>query len=301
VVRLEDRTVPSSFTATTVQDLVADINAANLTPEADTITLVAGKTFTISAADNTTHGPTGLPLIAATESLTIIGNGDVVERSSAAGTPGFRLFDVAAGASLTLQNLTLQNGLALQYALFVPAEGGAVYNQGELTLDAVTVQGNSARGFDGPQDRLTFGFPGGDAAGGGIYSSGVLTMQGCLIQKNMAIGGKGSPGAVGSSAEGSYTAPGEAGGNGFGGGVYVSAGTVTVHATTVTANTAKGGSGGAGFKGASHGPDGNGVGGGLYINNTATVGLDLFTVDHVKKNHASTSDDDIHGPYVVIP
>src|SRR5437868_4290565 len=98
---LEDRAVPASFTAASVGDLIADINAANQTAESDTITLVAGNTFTLNAVDNTTDGPAGLPVIAANENLTILGSGDTIERSSATGTPAFRLFDVPAGASLT--------------------------------------------------------------------------------------------------------------------------------------------------------------------------------------------------------
>src|SRR6516225_7611827 len=85
--RLEDRTVPSSFTAASVSDLIADINAANAAGGANTITLVAGTTFNLTAADNTTDGATGLPVIAATDNLSILGNGDVIQRSTAGGTP----------------------------------------------------------------------------------------------------------------------------------------------------------------------------------------------------------------------
>ena len=95
---LEDRTVPSSFTATSVSDLIADINAANLAGGSNTITLVAGKTFTLTAVDNYTDGATGPPVIAANDNLTIIGNGDTIERSTTNATPAFRLLDVAAGA-----------------------------------------------------------------------------------------------------------------------------------------------------------------------------------------------------------
>ena len=59
---LEDRTVPANFTAGSVSELIAAMDAANLTAEADTITLVAGKTFTLTAVNNTAHGPTGLPV-----------------------------------------------------------------------------------------------------------------------------------------------------------------------------------------------------------------------------------------------
>src|SRR6516164_3824850 len=95
VKQLEDRTVPSSFTAGTVADLIADINAANTGGGSNTITLVAGTTFTLTAVDNTTDGATGLPVIAANDTLTIVGNGDTLQRSTASVTPAFRLFDVA--------------------------------------------------------------------------------------------------------------------------------------------------------------------------------------------------------------
>src|SRR5262249_22549128 len=58
---LEDRTVPTTLTAGTVTELVADINAANLAGGSNTITLLAGRTFTLTTADNTTDGATGLP------------------------------------------------------------------------------------------------------------------------------------------------------------------------------------------------------------------------------------------------
>src|SRR5437016_1430451 len=74
---LEDRAVPASFTAATVADLIADINTANLTAEADTISLAPGKTFTLTAVNNADHGATGLPVIAASGGgLTIVGNDD---------------------------------------------------------------------------------------------------------------------------------------------------------------------------------------------------------------------------------
>src|SRR5262249_28880128 len=148
---------PSNYTAATVPDLIADINAANAAGGSNTITLVAGTTFTLTAVNNTTEGATGLPVITANDSLTIAGNGDTIERSTAKGTPAFRLLDVAAGASLTLNNLTLQGGLA--FGGGVSAEGGAIYNQGTLLLNGVTVQNNSAQGSSDPSS------PGQSAAG----------------------------------------------------------------------------------------------------------------------------------------
>jgi len=48
--------VPSSFTAASVSDLVADINAANAAGGSNTINLVAGTTFNLTAVDNTSDG-----------------------------------------------------------------------------------------------------------------------------------------------------------------------------------------------------------------------------------------------------
>jgi plastocyanin len=325
--QLEDRTVPSTFTAASVSELIEDINMANQNFEADTITLVAGTTFTLTAVNNTTHGATGLPVITASDNLTIVGNGDTIQRSTAAGTPWLRLIDVAAGASLTLENLTLQGGLA-------SSSGGAVSNQGTLTLSRVIVQNNTARGYD------AFGLPslpGGSAAGGGLYSSGSLTLEGCLIQNNVAIGGRGgdgsndpdlghdaSPGGIAiggglyvgggtvtisNSTLTANTAQGGAGGNGYkyahislagasggdglGGGLYAAGGSVTLRSVSVTANLAQGGAGGSGLP---NGKPGQGVGGGLYIEAAAFVGLDTFTKNHVKNNRAGN----IFGSYVVI-
>src|SRR5262249_53292111 len=125
--QLETRALPSTYVAFTASDLIADINAANLNGGANTIVLDGHRNFTLTAVDNTADGPTGLPVIADQDLLTIIGSNNTIERSTAAGTPAFRLFDVAVGGSLTLLNLTLQNGVASGPGdnLFNSAQGGA--------------------------------------------------------------------------------------------------------------------------------------------------------------------------------
>jgi hypothetical protein len=285
--RLEDRTVPASFTAASVAELVADINAANLAGGANTITLAPGAAFTLTAADNTTDGANGLPVIAAGDDLTIQGNGAVIERSTAAGTPPFRLFDVTAGASLTLANLTLQGGLA--YGEWVAAQGGAVYNQGALTLDGVTVQNNIAQGT-----------PGEPAVGGGIWSGGALTLEGnTRVLNNQALGGAmdyySSAGAygggvcvvAGTATLTDVTVSGNAAragrgafsysdgwtvyfgtaASGYGGGLDVGGGTATLTRVTVSGNTAQGGAGNPANsgQGAYGGYGGSGYGGGVYV------------------------------------
>lgn len=282
---LEDRAVPALFTAANVAELITHINSANTLPGADAIALTPGATYTLTVADNYVDGGNGLPVVAP-GGLTIIGNGATVERSTAAGTPPFRLLEVAAGAALTLQNLTLQGGRAWGYETVA---GGGILNRGDLTLSGVTIQNNTAEG-------VTRGFLfsqfGGPAYGGGIYSTGTLSVTGSVIRNNQAIGGYGGKGHyIYYGYEGGRVfIPGGPGGDGFGGGVYIAEGAATFTDSTVTGNAAVAGR--AGNQGASKG---HGYGGGIYIAPAAAVTLDAFTLTHVKKNTASTSAPDIYG------
>jgi hypothetical protein len=280
---LEAREVPASFTAATVPELIAAIDAANLTPEADDITLAAGKTFTLTAANNNTQGPTGLPVIAAGEDLTIIGNDATIERSSLKGTSPFRLFDVAADATLTLHGMTLQGGRA--HGPGAEARGGAIHNLGQLTLDGVTVAKNVAEGLHAT--RLGWS-AGGSAFGGGVYSDGTLVVVNSRIQSNIAVGGDGVDAWTPTSAIGApvYTYSATRGGAALGGGIYIAGGTATISATTITSNTARGGGGGDGIMGVAYlqGPTlfppaagGNSLGGGLYVAG-AVASLNTVTI-----------------------
>jgi hypothetical protein len=207
--------------AATVSDLINDINEANQGDGGtSTITLTAATTspYVLTPVDNSTDGPTGLPVIKNKDTLTIIGNGDTIERSTASGTPDFRLFDVASGASLTLETLTLENGL--EDGSGNSAEGGALYNQGTLVLSGVTVQSNTAQGSAGTDrgGKFKSGGTGADAQGGGIWSNGTLTLENnTTIENNLAVGGMGGTG-IGSRTQGGT------GGGGFGGGLYVAVG-----------------------------------------------------------------------------
>jgi hypothetical protein len=274
--RLEDRTLPSSFTAAGVSDLIAAINAANKAGGSNTITLAAPTTspYVLTAVNNSTDGPTGLPVIKKGDSLTIVGNGDTIERSTAAGTPAFRLADVASGGVLTLQNLTLANGLA--FGAGAAAEGAGVYNQGTLDLSAVTVQGNTAQGADGQIFTTTKALPPGqDGVGGGIWSNGSLTLEnGTVLQGNSALGGAGGQNRV------SYRYGLGAGGNGLGGGLDVAGGTATISGTTFSGNQAQGGLGGSTT--GTYPAAGNASGGGVYV----AGGQATFTAATLANNSA---------------
>jgi hypothetical protein len=121
---------------------------------------------------------------------------------------------------------------------------------------------------------------GSDGLGGGSanFLGSTLTVSKCTLDHNQAVGGEG-----------------EDGGNGFGGGIYNDGSTafgvssLTVTGGTITQNRAVGGAGEDG------GSAGQGIGGGLYLAADGIVCLDTTTV--VKRNHASTSHDDIFGVF----
>jgi len=167
-----------------VSDLIAAINAANQAGGANTITLARGKTFTLTAVNNTIDGPTGLPVVAPDNNLTIQGNGATIARSTAPGTPPFRLFDVASGAALTLQNLTLASGLVIGDT-GMDASGGAILNAAgaSLTVTCSVIVSNQVVGGDGA------GGLGGLGVGGAVCNNGTANFDSVTFRGNQATGG----------------------------------------------------------------------------------------------------------------
>ncbi|MEG4340259.1 Ig-like domain-containing protein [Microcoleus sp. D3_18_C2] len=145
------------------------INQANSTAANDIINLASGSTYTLTALNNTTGGNNGLPVILGTSTggtLTITGNGATITRSGAA--PSFRIFNVNSSGNLTLDNLTVSNGLTsaggsagglylnsgaiatINNSTFSNnqglSDGGAIFNgSGQLTINNSTFTANSAQ------------------------------------------------------------------------------------------------------------------------------------------------------------
>ena len=124
-----------------VTGLINTIIAANTNGQDDTIDLATNGTYVLTARNN---GLNGLPAIAADggHKLTINGHGSTIMRSTAGGTPTFRIFYVNSGANLTVDSLILSNGNPGTF------HGGAIYNDGEtanvfLTITNCTFSGNS--------------------------------------------------------------------------------------------------------------------------------------------------------------
>jgi hypothetical protein len=332
VEQLETRRLLTAFTATSVAELVGDINAANAAGGANTITLTPATTFNLTVADNEFGTPTGLPVIAAANDLTIVGNADTIQRSTATGTPAFRLFAVATGSSLTLNNLTLSNGLSFHPTSGIWGEGGGIANEGTLSLSRVTVQNcvakgqerypafgggiyssgtlavvdsaivnNQALGSNG-SEYWAFSKSGNTGEGGGLFvAGGTASLTNTTVSSNLARGGDGVKAGVVSNPDFSFQWAGGNGGDAFGGGIYAYANTtLTLRGTTVSRNTAQGGAGGRAYKKLPQGANGAGQGGGIYVAAPALVGLDSFTQAHTSGNTASTRDNDIFGSFTIL-
>jgi uncharacterized repeat protein (TIGR01451 family) len=157
-----------------VPALIEAINEANSDSESPPIILKEGCVYTFAQEDNYWYGPTALPPITGT--VTIEGNGAVFIRDNSA--PRLRFFYVGGSpthlpdGTLTLRNLTLQDGKALGGAGGGGGAGmgGAIFNQGHLTLDGVTLAHNEAQGGPG----RTFSSTG----GGGLGSNGLSSAGG---------------------------------------------------------------------------------------------------------------------------
>lgn len=171
-----------------------------------------------------------------------------------------RVFHVLPGGIATIENLEIHQG-------FVYADnGGAVLNQGELTLSNVGIRWSMAEGDGSGQQ--------GGGMGGAIANEGTMTMENVTINGCMALGGKGGNGV------GPGGGSGGGGGPGFGGALYNGLDALaTITNSTISGNSAIGGRGGNGTHhqgsgvtsspggsgggdgGAAGGPGGNGGGG----------------------------------------
>ncbi|MFZ1640435.1 MAG: Calx-beta domain-containing protein [Candidatus Contendobacter sp.] len=212
----------SSFVVTNLNDsgagslrqAVLDANAA---PGADTITFQAGLTGTIAltsgqidiAGDLILQGP-------GARILTVSGNN------------ASRILTVAVGTTVTIDGLTLANGSSGS-----GNNGGAIDNQGALTVANSTLSGNRA------------------SYGGGIHNSstGALTVTNSTLSGNVGTvfgGGIYNPGATGALTVTNSTLSGNRA-TYYGGGIY-NVGTLTVTHSTLfdnrtgsTVNNSRGG------------------------------------------------------------
>jgi hypothetical protein len=270
---LEDRTLLSTYVVNSPTDtgtgsgLTGDIRYC--ITQADQ-PANAGSIITFGAAITGSTIALSQGQLVISDTMTITGPG--AGSSTISGNNSSRLFDVASGGSLTLENLTLSGGLA--YGTGAAAQGGAIYSSGTLALSGVIVTSNKAVGSNGAAGQPGgAGGKGADACGGGIYvAAGTATLTDVTLSGNNAVGGDGGNGyGTGSGGVG----PGGRGGAGSGGGVYLAAGSLTLTNDALSSNQARGGNAGNGGGGsvvysnsgtARFGDSGGaGCGGGLYL------------------------------------
>ena len=169
------QTSAAIFHPNDVASLITAINTSNTNTEDDTIELATNSTYTLTVINNDTNG---LPVIGSDggHKLVIHGNGATLQRSTAGGTPAFRIFQIGTGADVTIDRLTIMNGNQNVSG----GEGGGIdNNHATLTITNSTLSNNSA------------------TAGGGINSDGeasgsaTLTITNSTLSGNSATGGGG--------------------------------------------------------------------------------------------------------------
>lgn len=215
----------------------AAVNGCPAGSGADTIYLPIG-TYLLTAANNTTQGDNGLPDI--TSNITIIGVGSDRSDTLITVSTAFRIFHITPNASLSLDNLTLNNGTATPYI------GGAIHNnQATLNVSNCQILGSRAASGGGISNvmgtvTITDSYLQGNTAttdtGGGIYNSGgTVNITNSVVSGNSASDGdgggiynaaNGTVNILSSAVEGNTAAD-------TGGGIYNEDGTTIITASTL--------------------------------------------------------------------
>jgi len=217
--------------------------------------------------------------------LTILGPGPdnlTIQRSTAGGTPDFRIFNLQSGVGI-ISGLTVGNGRA--------DIGGGINNEATFTVRDCVIVGNAATNGGGGihnlssliitncvirNNSVTGGAVGG--VGGGLNNEGTVLAISCMVSSNSVSGSAGTS-ALGGGINNlatmgltncmviGNTATGDSGADVSGGGIK-NEGTLALHTSTIGFNSATGGAGD---------PGGAGIGGGI-ANGFGTLTLDRSTV-----------------------
>jgi hypothetical protein len=300
-----------TINVTNATQLRAAITTVNASSTNDTINVAAGTYALTGAALDNANVSGDLDITKATGNLSIIGAG--AGTTTIDGATLDRVFHINAGAAgtVTIQNLTIQNGRASDNGTgATEAHGGAILlQQGNLTLSNVAISNNSAQGANGAAGAAGItattpiapngqpGTAGAGAAGGGLYvSGGTVQITGCTLAGNSATGGSGGAGGAGADGGATFTpstayfiagggGSGASGGGASGGAIFINAGNVTIVSSTLLSSSAVGGTGAAGGAGGANtslyqngGSGGAGGTGGAVAGGACFVGAGSLTI-----------------------
>jgi hypothetical protein len=243
---------PAHAATVTVTDCSGPSGAAGRLVEVITAA-VAGDTVNFSCSGTITLTATLL----IDKDLTIDGSGQTVTIS---GGNLVRVFYVNSGVTVTLNNLTVADGLFSGW-------GGGIENYGTLTVMNSTLANNSATG--------------GGGYGGGIDNRNTLTVLNSTFSGNSADNGGGGISNMGGTLTMANSTLSENSASDWGGGIFTSVGTATVTNSTLSGNSATG-AGGSGiyiYNGSTlnyaNTIIANSTGSGDCLNGSGTIGTNL--------------------------
>ena len=124
-----------------VAGLTDALHVANATTAHDVINISG--TYELTTVDNTTDGPNGLPSI--TSSLTINSEaGATIRRSSATGTPPFRILHVGQTGTLAINRVVITGGVLGESGFGWEELGGGILSLGNVAVTNSVITGNLA-------------------------------------------------------------------------------------------------------------------------------------------------------------
>ncbi len=151
-----------------------DFRGSNYVAGGTQIALSTNLIIDLTSADDQVEGPSAFEI---QQNVTIYGNGSTMQLDTNASP--MRFFHVMPGASLTLVDLTLTGGIAAP-SPYGEGDGGAIYNEGTVNLQNVTILNCQAQG-----ETNSF------ALGGAIFNLGSVTLTNVYLTNNYALHGGG--------------------------------------------------------------------------------------------------------------